>query len=488
MRHPPSSAYNGLTIVMSNPSRFDTKYLLSGNAGDWFEQNCLNPLTSRVNCDIRTKDHHEKLLPETRALLILGESALAEWCNTNVSIHKLRGSLLGININGFSIPVITSYLPQDAQDIKDYETTHNTLLQGQEDEEDDEDTNTEKDHGRTKRENWKFWLQCDTKKAIGLAREGVKAASFLPEYSIFPPMSEALDVLDKRGSTLYIDIETDINRSISCIGYNFSDSPIIYVIPLRTFDYKPAYPDVHRLLLQLGKALRSNKVVAHNGSGFDFLVLAQKYSLGIGRDVYDTMLAQSRCFPGIEKSLGHCISMWTYERYHKDDGVFMPNNTEQDYRLWKYNGRDVYTMRLVHEAQLKYARVIPGLMDSINQVNASIRPYLINTLMGIRFDQSKRQALLNYNDRCMTQYIRCIKHLAGYQVLPTSNKQCVQYFHGLLNLPVVGKTPTGNPSLNEKNMLKLKLKVPDNAAIDFCLAYRRCQKQSGSLGFLAYME
>ena len=122
MRHPPSSAYNGLTIVMSNPSRFDTKYLLSGNAGDWFEQNCLNPLTSRVNCDIRTKDHHEKLLPETRALLILGESALAEWCNTDVSIHKLRGSLLGVNINGFSIPVITSYLPQDAQDIKDYET------------------------------------------------------------------------------------------------------------------------------------------------------------------------------------------------------------------------------------------------------------------------------------------------------------------------------------------------------------------------------
>ena len=386
--------------------------------------------------------------------------------------------------------MIPSYLPQDTQDLKDYEGEKNPILverriQNELDEEDDEESSTEKDHGKTRRENWKFWLMKDTIKAIRLLKGSKEYdATFEPEYRIYPNLKEAcLLLLNTKNETLYIDIETDSNRSISCVGFNFSGSNVVYVVPFRRYDYVRAYDNLHWFLYALAVSFRQNIVVAHNGAGFDFLVFALKYSIGIGRNVHDTMLIQARCFPGVEKSLGHSISMWTNEPYHKDDGVFMPNNSSQDMALWTYNGRDVYTMRLVHERQIRYAKTQPGLEDSVAQVNRSIRPYIINTMMGIRYNEEKRQSIVHYNDRCMNQYLRCIRVLAGRDVLPSSNKQCVQYFHEELGLPVAGFTGTGSPSLDEKNMLKLKLKVPDNVAIDVFLAYRRCGKQSGSLKF-----
>jgi hypothetical protein len=88
----------------------------------------------------------------------------------------------------------------------------------------------------------------------------------------------------------------------------------------------------------------------------------------------------------------------------------------------------------------------------------------------------------------MNQYYKILKVLTGGDLLPTSPKQCVQYFHDLLEYKVVGYTDTGQPSLDEKGMLKLKLSYPDNLALDFCLAFRHLSKESGSLKFSPWKE
>jgi hypothetical protein len=42
---------------------------------------------------------------------------------------------------------------------------------------------------------------------------------------------------------------------------------------------------------------------------------------------------------------------------------------------------------------------------------------------------------------------------------------------------------TRKPSLAKEAMYKLKLKYPDNPVIDFVLAFRRLQKETGSIQF-----
>ncbi len=64
------------------------------------------------------------------------------------------------------------------------------------------------------------------------------------------------------------------------------------------------------MLRALAVALRDNTVVIHNAL-FDLFVLAYRYGIPAPPNVYDTMLAHHRLFPEVEKSLGHCISLYT---------------------------------------------------------------------------------------------------------------------------------------------------------------------------------
>jgi len=220
-------------------------------------------------------------------------------------------------------------------------------------------------------------------------------------------------------SEIYLDIETDSALQVTCVGLGFNDSTI-FVLPFVTHNYQPAYDRLALLLRALAISFRDNTVVSHNGAGFDWFVMAHKYHIPIGRNVYDTMLAMHRCYPEIEKSLGHGTSLWTYETFHKDESCFNFQTPEQLTKLMRYCGKDVYTMMLIKHAIDKHAKTIPGLAASIKQVNASVRAYLTMTLQGIHFKEEYRSAIIKENDRLMTQYLRLIKILIGPIQLSTS--------------------------------------------------------------------
>lgn len=511
MRHKLRLPYCGLTIVLSNPSRFDNhaKELISGTAGHFFQTKCLGERISRHACDIRTSDTiGEGILSGTRALLLLGDKAFNEWTNGNYrdySINEQRGCPLKTN---YAISTIASYYPQDAIDIQDYESRLNPQDEGgQEDdarEDEDEDDSEVKRKGRTRRTNYRFWLERDTKKIISrlspsLNQSVIPSTGF--ERRIAPASEEVIAFLRsiKHEDNLYMDIETSVDGgyNLFCIGVSTDTSPV-YVFPIFKWDGSLFYSAIacatifRALAYAMGKAC----VVTHNGFGFDLLVLAWRYKLPFGHRHYDTMVAHHRVYPEVEKSLGHCLSLWTWEEYHKDEGCFNPRNMNDLVRLMEYNSKDVHGMRLIKAAIEKHATKIPGLRESIAQGMDTIYPYTLCSLAGINFDDIERQSLLTFNDRKMTQYLRWLELLKPKEykprILPTSSKSCVLFFHDFLNYDVVGRSrniskktgrPLNTPSLNEKNIYKLKLKYPENIMLDICIAYRRLKKMSGMLGF-----
>lgn len=483
---------------MSNPSRFDKAELLSATGGWFFRQQCLQPETNIMRVEVRLKEDRTPLREGTKCVMLLGKDATDAWLNNkDNTLGEIRGSIYEIN----GIPHIPSYLPQDCIDARDYESSHNELLQGKDHSEDEGlaglKSTEKRRHGITSRANWRFWLRQDTKKAMRIVNNGGKVPEpgFKPNYSLYPPAAEIIHLLRvTKNSYVYVDIETDENLKIKCVGIGFENNPIIYVVPLLTHNYTRAYENLEEILVSLAICMRDNTCVCHNGSQFDWLVMAWQYGLPFGSSVYDTMLANHRCYTDVEKSLGHCTSLWTYEPFHKDEGTGAYNTIEQARSLWKYCGKDVYTMMLIKRAIDDFAKTIPGLPESIAQVNASIPAYMLMTLVGMHYSQETLNATMRENDRLMTHYLRFIEHLIGDEfvrslnrtskkAIPGSNTKCCEYFHTMLNYPIVAKSKkTGKPSLAKKAMLQLRLKH-DNPVIDLILAYRELAKESGSLKF-----
>lgn len=461
-------------------------------SGQFFTLDCLVGI-SRNACDIRESEDRSEYLSGTTHILCLGERAMKEHIPgaQDYLIQQVRGYVFD---TGDGIKRMCSFLPIDCYDIVDWESTHNSALAGkaqhfEKDDEDESDFDIKR-KGKTRRSNYRFWLETDTRKLCRILTSGMRKNQDF-EWLIYPPLETAIhELTSRKGELLYIDLETDLAYNINTIGFNFSNSNKLLVVPILRYSYEPAYRNLHRFFQALVIAFRDNIPVAWNGKGFDFWLLAWRYKIMIPRYAIDPMLSQARCYPEAEKSLGHGISMWIDQwRYHKDDGVFMPHNNEQEQALWNYNGADVLALRFCHERQTEHAEGIPGLTNSIRQINNSIRPYLLMELTGMHYKKEKLAAMLLHNDKLMMQYLRCMKFMHGPSVEPLiSNQKCVRYFNDLLGYPVVARTKTGASQMDEKALLALQLKYPENSIIAFVIAFRALKKESGSLKFFPMWE
>ena len=77
--------------------------------------------------------------------------------------------------------------------------------------------------------------------------------------------------------------------------------------------------------------------------------------------------------------------------------------------------------------------------------------------------------------------------LAGYSLNPGSPQQLVEYFITGLFYPVLAKTDSGSPSVDEATLYKYlgKFKNPIIRAI---LKYKRARKVAGELGFAYWIS
>lgn len=501
LRHPPKFRYSGMTIIMSNPSRFDTlgdpkkHQLISAQAGSFFDKECLGLSFNRHICDIRLIDDPTPLLPETKVCLLLGEKAHRLFTKANTSVDENRGSPIVVN----GIPTISSFTPQDAMDCyRDYESErnphHETIQEFLTDELASGEIIAAKGKNKTARRNYRHWLKLDTQRAIQICKEGKLPLNLWPdpEYILRPSSREIIELLTRTSNDyLHIDIETDFQTlDIRCISFAFESDPTrVYVFPVFDINYKPAYDSLHLIFRAIAISFAQNTVVAHNGALFDFFVFAYKYHIAIGRVCYDTMVAEHRINPDVEKSLGHCVSKYTWLPYHKNEGNHSYRTNQQADELMLYCGKDVFSMMLVKKAQEQLMEKDAGLKEAITWSNRAIRPYLTQSFLGMKYNEELRQKWIKKNDSWQKSLLKIMQLLTGTsdQLPLISNKKCVEYFHGELGYKSVKQTKKG-PSLDEDALLKLKQLHQDNIVIDVLLKYRSLKKQTGTLGFKPWIK
>jgi len=216
--------YNGLTILLNRPSRFDTNKLISGKAGEWFDLQLERRGVHREHTIIESvgswKAKNMFINPDTRTILALGDEAHYQVKSQDTTLGENRGS--PFKYRDTDINVISSFAPQDAYDLRDYEGNINASVDGEYDmEEAKNDKTFNKGHGVTSRRNYKFWLGKDIYKTTRIHTEGI--TTYSPEYCIYPSLEEIYHILTTtRDAYFHIDIEVDIDTlDITCFAFTF---------------------------------------------------------------------------------------------------------------------------------------------------------------------------------------------------------------------------------------------------------------------------
>jgi len=450
MYHPPTLPYSGLTITVDKLSRFDKYKLLSGFAGQAFE-NILHPI-SREACDIRCVGESSSRLGGTKVNLILGDETLAHF-NRDGSLNELRGSPFYCGV-GDNVINLATYHPQDTFDRKDYDSESDVA-----DKDSLESESAVKGHGKTRRRNWRWWLNADVQKVKSYLKFGIVSSPTIPS-SLYPNLDQVIFALSSAtDDVLYFDIEVDKFKNITCLGLMLESQQGVYVIPWKRYDNQLAYSHLAfaKFLQALALAFSRNRIVVHN-SCFDLFVMAWRYKIPFPRNVWDTMLAWHRCYPEIDKSLGHLISYYTNFPYHKSEGIFDPKSSAQEQQLWNYNAKDIYTMAAVYKAQIAEVAKLGGAVEnSITNVNSYIRPYLTMSFKGAKIDKValvKRYETLTLKRQ---QLERCLGIITRRNELnPRSSQQVKEYFYE----QQMWECPNDKKPTDKKTLYKLYIKNP----------------------------
>lgn len=484
LRHKPAIKYNGLTVVLSHPSRFDlkSKTLICGISTNWFEEN-LKPF-NRYGCDIRTRNSISSaspLLDGTKVVLLCGQQSLNVVGEHNRALEVLRGSPFDRN----GIIYIPTFHPQDAIDRQNYEQSLNPALRD-DDSDDESESKTEsdfdtKDRSKTSRKNFRFWFGQDVSKAVRICREGVRHNSC--NYILRPSSEVIINWLNsQQGQRIFFDIETTLDtKQITCFSVA-TDASTVYAIPVISYNGVFAY-DVavlSKIFQSLARAFRHNTIVVHN-SLFDLFILLWKYRIPpppVGQ-IEDTMVMHHRLYAEVEKSLGHCVSLYTDQPYHKDSGFFNPRSQAQENQLLLYNAKDVETLALVHHGILQRAKGVPGSLESFRQANTSIRPYLTLSYRGLRLNTDALcKHLDNLERRRELIERRILPVLVGWPLNPRSPKQVATYLYDQLGI----ERPKDGELTGKKALFRIALKR-DVPALKVILALRRYSHEAGGLRF-----
>ena len=467
----PTQPYNGVLFIHSALNRYEqeNKVLHAGPPGLYLKETLAScsvayEATAAQTVEVGT------LPTGTIRVLLFGEEAHVRYCGTR-GLEAHRGYVRKIG----NIEFISTFNPVDCVDLKNYETDEAA--------EEDNAANTGKDTAPTSRGNYGFWFRSDISKLLRAERRTTPVGS-----TVTTSPADFAHRLPSLGPVLFLDIETHPpSNSVQCLAVAGLSGP---VLSLACYDHKgEACGNLARAFAALAVAMRKSTVVVHNAL-FDLPFLAHYHGVPFGRAIQDTMLTHHRFFPESEKSLAHAISYWINAPYHKDEGgSFTPRSRQQFDQLLAYNAKDVATLRAIWMAQRDALQSANrGLRDSVDQVSASIYPYALMALTGIKLDTARIAYHKASLSRKVNLLLKIVQVLTGLELNPGSPVQVSSYFHDKMGYPILEKTDTGAPSTGGDVLYRLKLKYPKNIAIDAILAYRDYAKQLSMLHFERYVR
>lgn len=189
-------------------------------------------------------------------------------------------------------------------------------------------------------------------------KEGFYVPSF--NFNIQPTFEEVIEAIDGLAGDVLGDIETS-NLATICLGLAWSATDAI-CIPFRGPDGVCWSTDETREIIAALKRKRDSiQWIGQNWNTYDVEYIEEDFGYTLLAD-FDTLIAQSVLFPGVERKLGFLSSMYCeWHQYWKEDAKDW--NKILDFNgLYRYNLRDCcanWEVAQAHKTLLDRAKLKP---------------------------------------------------------------------------------------------------------------------------------
>ena len=286
-------------------------------------------------------------------------------------------------------------------------------------------------------------------------------------FIVRPGFSTALETLGElkhRADTgpllLSVDIETR-GGHIACIGFAWSETAAI-CIPLMCVENQDGYWDLESevAVVRAIRALLTHPNVSVVGQNFSYdAQYIHRFWHFTPNVRHDTMLAQGLLWPGLPKALDFLASMYCQHYiYWKDDGKEWDTSIPEE-QYWSYNCEDACRTYEVLQAQLP---AIAALNLSHQYYLLMRRWFPVQQMMrtGVRINKALRGSMAMDLISAMSEREAWFARVLGHPLNPRSSKQMQQLFYDDLRVPVQRNRKTGNASLDDKALTKIKDRVP----------------------------
>lgn len=286
-------------------------------------------------------------------------------------------------------------------------------------------------------------------------------------FIVRPGLGTALETLGElkhRADTgpllLSVDIETR-GGHIACIGFAWSETAAI-CIPLMCVENQDGYWDLESevAVVRAIRALLTHPNVSVVGQNFSYdAQYIHRFWHFTPNVRHDTMLAQGLLRPGLPKALDFLASMYCQHYvYWKDDGKEWDTSIPEE-QYWSYNCEDACRTYEVLQAQLP---AIAALNLSHQYYLLMRRWFPVQQMMrtGVRINKALRGSMAMDLISAMSEREAWFARVLGHPLNPRSSKQMQQLFYDDLRVPVQRNRKTGNASLDDKALTKIKDRVP----------------------------
>lgn len=276
-----------------------------------------------------------------------------------------------------------------------------------------------------------------------------------------------------------VDIETDRDNNLTCIGFTDSANYAVCVPLTKGLSSYFTEEEESYLFTLIADILEDPDIIkiAQNGY-FDMMMLARQHGIIFQGPLVDSMYMHHEIYAEMPKGLDFLTGLYTDEPYFKFE-----RKLEGDEAKWIYNCKDVaitFEIAEVLEEELKEA----GLWENYLETVSFITPLMTMGLQGVNFDQAGQRILSQQYGKIVMEKERELMDIIGHPVNVNSPKQMATILYEELGLPKQydGQGNKRSLTTNLKALLKLRRKAKEKhqRVLDLIIDIRRARKMNST--------
>lgn len=281
-------------------------------------------------------------------------------------------------------------------------------------------------------------------------------------FLLSPTFDEVINTIRNLEGDVVGDIETAKGRTI-CLGLSWSTKDAI-CIPFWNLDGVSWSVDEQRAIFDELEKKREQITWGGQNWSYDAQYIEEDFQKLILQD-FDTYVAQTVLFPGVERSLGYLSSMYCeWHQYWKEDAKDWGRIADFN-GLFTYNCRDCCANWEVIQVQRKLLeanKLMPQFEERMKYTTKHVYPMMRN---GFHRDPERVKAMITAVDEKVHENELFVAEKAGHPVNFDSPKQVQKLFYTELGCKVQKKRGKGTITTDDEALKKVAELHPEHAAL-----------------------